>query len=368
MKISEIYYPKENIPNEIFKLGRKLLNGNISGISSEISTYEQKLADFFKSRNAVAVSSGSAAIITALSILGIGEGDEVLIPATSVLPSALPLLSAKIKPIIVDTLVDGFAFDPTDLKRKITSKTKAAILVYMWGYPINYIETKKILDSFNIPLIEDASQAHGSMYDNNYLGTLGKIGCFSTNDRKILSTGEGGFILTNEDDIAIKAKDYSTFGVMKGQGPSSNFRISSLQAVLGISRIKLIKKQILKRKQKVHHILERLKPLGILPISLDEKAFPNYYSLLVLLPWDKEENLEFIQRTHIKGIPSDIIRYGYCTIGKKDVFKEYDTFCPNAELFISKLANIPIRPDMKVKEIDYIVDTYYSEAKKLFKV
>lgn len=169
----------------------------LSGTSKWIEEYEKKLASFFKCKYAVAVSSGTSAIHCALYASNVKEGDEVIVPATAPMMTALPILELKANPIFVDTNLNNFGYDIQDLRKKVTDRTKAIICVPMWGYPFEYDEIKEISKEKNIVLIEDAAQAHGSIINNKFVGTCSDIGCFSTHDKKLLSTGEGGFILTD---------------------------------------------------------------------------------------------------------------------------------------------------------------------------
>lgn len=353
MKINDKYLIK-NVNQEVEAVKSVLEQVQLSGTGKIIDRYESKLANFFGSKKALVQSSGSAALHTALYCLGIKKGDEVLIPAIAPIPTVLPILTAKAIPVIVDIKKDGLCFDPQDLKRKITSKTKAAILVPLWGYPIDYSETLTVLNNCDIPLIEDAAQAHGTRIGKRFIGTFGKVGCFSTHDRKLLSTGEGGFILTNDELLYKKMKQFSQLGYMDGKTYGVNYKLSALQAGLGLFRLTQIQAQIRTRKRNVATIEKFLKGTKITVYPSIINGMPNYYSLVLLLPWEKEKNYNFIKALNDKGIPSDIIKYGFCPIYERPMFNELKTDCPNATWLIDRITTIPVHPGLSKNEVSFI--------------
>lgn len=364
MKINDKYLIKD-IKEELPVLKEALEEAQLSGTGLTIEKYEKALADFFGSDKALAQSSGSAALHTALFCLDVKPGDEVLIPAIAPIPTILPLLTVGALPVVVDIEKNGLGFDPKDLKKKISSKTKAAILVPLWGYPIDYTQTLAVLDDAGIPLIEDTAQAHGSKLGEKYMGTFGKVGCFSTHDRKLLSTGEGGFILTNDKGLYDKMKQFSQLGYMDGKTYGVNHKLSALQAALGTHRIKQIPTQLDKRKAFVKLIEDRIKNTEIKSFPIVEEGSSNYYSLVLILPWDKSKNYKFIQNLDERGIPSDILKYGFCPIYKRPMFTDLASDCTNTEWLIDHMTSIPIHPGLTEKEVIYMAESIVEVYKNL---
>ena len=326
--------------------------------------YEQDLAAIFNVRKALAQSSGSASLHTALRCLGVKRDDEVLIPAIAPIPTILPILTSQARPVVVDIEKDSLGFDAEDLLQKISPRTKAAIVVPLWGYPIDYTRTMEVLGKFDIPLIEDAAQAHGSKLGSRYVGTFGTVGCFSTHDRKLISTGEGGFILTNDPQLYDRMKQFSQLGYMDGQTYGVNYKLTALQAALGSFRIRQLEEQIQKRTNNAVEIIDMIKHTSLMPLQVPTNGRANYYSLVLRLPWDEKRNLEYVKRLDELGIPSDIIKYGFSPIYRRQMFAALYSECPNAEVFTSSMTTIPVHPGLTKDEVVYIgsaIVTTYKE-------
>jgi len=329
----------------------------LSGTSDIVTEYETKLAAFFGSKYAIAVSSGTAAIHSALFVLNVKNGDEVIVPPTAPIMSALPILLQSAKPIFVDTNKNNFGFDINSLKRNITNKTKAIICVPIWGYPFDYKELIEICNDYQVPLIEDAAQAHNSTYNNKKLGTFGNIGCFSTHDRKILATGEGGFILTDNYEVYEKIKSFIQFGNMTGEVFGVNYKLSTLQAAIGISRIDKIKWQVEARRKNAKRILNGLINPNIYEINYPKNSSPNYYSLVFQMSYPVDKIRKIINKLMASGIPSDILRYNYKVMYDYPLFNQWRRICPNAEYFSKTITTIPVHPNIHENELDHIVSS-----------
>ncbi len=347
------------------QINHALKNKQLSGTAETVQRYEDALTAYFRSKHAVALSNGSAALHAALYALNVKPGDEVLIPAVSTLPTVFPVCTTGATPILVDTDSDSCNFDPDDLERKITKKTKAAIIAPLWGYPVNYTAILKILRRHNIPLIEDCAQSHGSMWKKKHYGTFGMIGCFSTHDRKILSTGEGGFILTQSRTLAAKIREFSRLGNLTGKHYGVNYKLSSLQAALGIARIPDIEKQILIRTNHASSIVRQITSNYVSPFQVITDSRPNYYSLLLHLSFPGDGNLLFINNLQKRGIPSDITKYNHTVLNKREYFSLVKGSFPNADKLLSSITSIPVHPGITSKEISYMVRCINSEAQAI---
>ena len=166
-----------------------LAGGVLSGGAQVVADYEAALAARFGTAYAIAVNSGSSALHAILHMLGARPGTEVMVPATAPLPTAFPILTTGAEPVIVDVAEGALGLDPDDIARKLTTRTVAALSLPLWGYPAAVTPAGQILTQVGIPIVEDAAQAHGTLIGGRCAGTLGIAGCFSTHDRKLLSTG-----------------------------------------------------------------------------------------------------------------------------------------------------------------------------------
>ncbi len=352
MKISDKYafYNKGDmkIVNKIIKAKK------LSGTSQVVSEYENKLASFFESRYSVAVSSGTSAIQVALYAIGVKPGDEVIVSSVCPSMSIVSIIELGAKLIFCDTYEDNFGLDFEDLNRIISYKTKAVVEVPMWGYPTDVAGLKKILKKHNVPLILDLAQAHGTKLNEKYLSHFGDISCFSTHDRKILPTGEGGFCLTSSQSYYKKMQSYIKFGNMNGVDFGLNFKLGSMQAGLGINRIDQISTQIEKRTKNAKYILDKIDNKKINEFKIIKKGSPNYYALLLEVNNDNCD--KFIDYLEKNGIPSDIKRYNYKVLYNYPLFKKYSRKCINSEKLSRSITTIPIHPGLTKKDLDYMID------------
>ena len=254
---------------EIKKVYDVIKSKKLSLYSGKINfQYEKNLAKFFNTKFSISVSSGTAALHSALYALKMGMKDEVIVSAASLPLTVLPIMFRGAVPIFVDTKKDDLDFDYDDLSKKVTERTKAIIPMYRWGYPINVSKLKNFAKKHSLYIIEDAAQAHGSKYKGKYLGTIGDVGCFSTFESKMIATGEGGFILTNKKDLASRIKffiEHCRSFSMKNNLPEINYhdvgwnyRINELTAALGEAQIKKLQARIKIRENNFNYLINGL--------------------------------------------------------------------------------------------------------------
>jgi dTDP-4-amino-4,6-dideoxygalactose transaminase len=352
MKISDKY--TFLCDNDLSIVKKVLETKKFSGTSKFIGEYEKKLASFFGSKYAVAISSGTAAIQTALFVLGVSKGDEVIVPSTCPSMSVFPIIFAGAKPVFCDTEVDNLGLKIEEIEKSITSKTKAITEVPMWGYPTNVKKLSDFSKSKNIPLILDLAQAHGTKLDGKYLSSYGDISCFSTHDRKIIATGEGGFIITDNEEYYKKAISFIQFGNMNGTDFGLNYKLGAMQAGLGISRIDFIKEQLEIRHKNANYIVSNIKNKLVEELKIIDGGSPNYYSLILKFNFD--DNLKRIKLLENCDIPSDISRYDYKVLYKYPVFEKFKRACPNSEKLAESITTIPVHPALTKQELDYMVE------------
>ena len=359
---------------EIKIISRVIKSKRLSSFSGKMITqYEQELCSYFNVKNAIAVSSGTAALHCALYAIEVGPGDEVLIPAIALALSVLPVLFCNATPVFVDTQKDNFDFDYNDLKKKVSSRTKAIMPIYLWGYPVDFNKLSNFAKKYSLKIIEDAAQAHGSKYKNKNLGTLGDIGCFSTFESKLIATGEGGFVLTNNNAYAKKIKSFICHCLsfkIKQKLPKVefddigwNYRINELTGALGLVQTKKITQQLKKRKKHAEYLLKHLKNLKEISVynqDVGVNVEPNYFSLLVITN-DKWNNNKLAKKLYKSGIASDVITYNYRVCYDHPLFKKDKKYlyrkCPKAEKLTTRLINLPTYENLTKKDLDYIVKT-----------
>ena len=274
-------------------------------------------------------------------------------PAIAPLPTALPILTSGATPVIVDVLPGTLAIDPDDLRRAITSRTKAVITVPLWGYPVDNSAAENILAESGIPLIEDAAQAHGSRLDGRFVGTRGVIGCFSTHDRKLLSTGEGGFILTSDPSLYERIEHYTRLGHFRGSD-GVNYKLAAPLAAIGLHRLAHLGNHLVARARHARQILDAL-PVGgrLRELEHPPGSTPNYYNLVLT----SENPGNLTQQFANAGLPPDSVRYRYRPLYHQPAFQLYARVCPNAEVVATTTFQLPVHPGLTAAQLEWAIRT-----------
>jgi dTDP-4-amino-4,6-dideoxygalactose transaminase len=329
------------------------LDRGLSGTSDTVSDYEASLRGYFSSRNAIAISSGGAAITVALAAVGVKAGDEVVLTPTCPLCTVYPVMDMGAKPVFVDTRPDGFSVDLADLERVITKKTRAIIEIPMWGMPTQVDELQQAARKAGIPLILDLAHSHGSTLHGRSLSAYGDLSCYSTHERKPLATGEGGFILTDNDDLAKRCRDYSRFGNLNGRDFGLNFKLGALAAALGTNRIKYLDRQLEARRKNAERFLSKLSHPSVREFTQIKGGKTNYYFLTLRTSF--ADNRRFIDYLDDHGVPSDIKRYGCRCLYDFPAVEQFRRPCPNGERLLNSMTSIPVYPSLSGDDMDYMV-------------
>jgi perosamine synthetase len=200
-----------------------------------VREFESHFRSYLNVKNAVAVNSGTSALHAALLAANIGQGDEVLLPSFTFVATANSVIATGAKPVFVDVNKHDFTIDVTDLKTKITKNSKVIIPVHLYGHPCDMNEIVELAEKKSIIVIEDACQSLGSTYNNKQTGTFGIMGCFSFYASKVLTAGEGGAVVTNDDTIVEKIKMIRNHGIVDGYDTrifGLNLRLPELSAAV----------------------------------------------------------------------------------------------------------------------------------------
>ena len=326
----------------------------ISGTSDTVAEYEASLAAYFGNAHALAVSSGAAALSVALGALGVKAGDEVVLTPTCPLCTVYPVIAAGATPVFVDTNPDNFGASLADLDRVMSPRTRAIIDIPMWGYPSPVDKLQAIARDCKIPLILDLAHSHGSLLNGRPLSAYGDISCFSTHERKPLATGEGGFMLTDDEELAKRCRDYSRFGNLNGRDFGLNYKLGALAAALGNSRLAHLDEQLAARRKNAEHLLARLRHPAVHEFSVAKGGATNYYFLALRLSF--KDNSRFIDYLDEQGIPSDIKRYGCCCLYEFPALAQYRRECPNGAALLASMTTIPVHPALSSNDMDFIAE------------
>jgi perosamine synthetase len=214
----------------------------ISSKGPFIEKFERKFADFIGAKHAISVSNGTVALHLALEALGVGPGDEVIVPTLTYIASVNTIIQCGATPVFVDSLQDTWQIDPSDVLQKITPKTKAVMAVHLYGLPCDMDALTSICKQHNLYLIEDCAEAFGSYYKNQHVGTFGDISTFSFFGNKTITTGEGGMVVARNESVLNKAFHLKNQGVSKEKEywhdvVAYNYRMTNICAAIGLAQL-----------------------------------------------------------------------------------------------------------------------------------
>jgi dTDP-4-amino-4,6-dideoxygalactose transaminase len=248
----------------VLKKGALTSAANLGG--RNVQEFEKFVSSFVKSKYAVAVNSGTAALQAALYALDIKTGDEVLLPSFTFVATANAVVSVGAKPVFVDIRRDNYTMDPVDLERKITKKSKAVIPVHLYGNVAHIDEISEIAGKHDLHIIEDAAQSMGSSYKGKQTGTFSEIGCFSMYAAKVMTSGEGGVIVTSNKKLWEKLLMIRNHGMVHGYDTrilGLNFRLPEINAAIAKIQMKKLPMFLLKRKKNAEILTDLLSGLDL---------------------------------------------------------------------------------------------------------
>ncbi|WP_233187740.1 LegC family aminotransferase [Petrotoga sp. 9T1HF07.CasAA.8.2] len=330
----------------------------VSSVGENIGIFENKFAEYLKAKKAVSTQSGTAAIHLALYELGIGPGDEVIIPVLTFVATVNPIKYVGATPVFVDVDPETWNMDPNEIEKHITNKTKAIIPVHLYGNPCDMDKIMEISKKYNVPVIEDATESLGASYKDKFTGTFGEINAFSFNGNKIMTTGGGGMIVTNNE----KKADHLKFLVNQARDESKgyyhpeigfNYRMTNLEASLGLAQFERLP-DFLNKKRKFAEIYKQ-------GFENNEKiTFQKSYEGAVSSYWlpsikvESHKTIPEIQKElKEKGIPTRRI---FVPIVEFPPYKEYKKEeYKNAYEIYEKGLNLPGSTMNDFEQIEYIV-------------
>jgi len=249
--------------------------GWISSRGPYLARFEQEFAAYCGVRHGVATTNGTAALHVALAALGIGPGDEVVIPTLTMAATAFAVVYTGATPVLVDSEPLRGNLDPAQLEARITPRTRAILVVHLYGHPVDMDPIHEIAQRHGLPIIEDAAEAHGATYRGRRAGSLGTIACFSFYANKIVTSGEGGMVLTDDDALADRARRLRDMAHSPSQRflheeLGFNYRLTNLQAALGLAQLHQIDDALARKRHMAERYGERL--AGLRGLHLPDQA------------------------------------------------------------------------------------------------
>jgi len=332
--------------------------------------FESQFAALTGSKFAFAVSNATESLHLACSALEIGPGDEVIVPSLTFVATANAVLYTGADVRLADIIgPNELTIDPAEIERLITPRTKAVIVMHYGGFPCRMKEIMALAAKHNLPVIEDVAHAPGGFLDGRALGTWGRVGCFSFFSNKNLSTGEGGMVLTDHEDLANLIRLRRSHGMTsltydrhKGHAFSYdvvdlgyNYRIDELRAALGVSQLKKLERNNNRRRDLTHAYWCALDGLGVgLPFSQTEQGQPSYHIFPMLLP-EGTNRQAFMESLRDSGIQSSI---HYRPIHTFTYYQQRygQQSLPRTESVAVREVTLPLYPTMTDDQIKLVVE------------
>lgn len=337
----DVYFPVA-IPNlngnEFKYLTDAFLSTWISSQGEYINRFEENFSNYCDTKYGVAVSNGTVAIHLALVTLGIGEGDEVIVPDLTFAATINTVLHANATPVIVDVEENSWCIDPKEIEKAITPKTKAIIPVHIYGQACDMGTIMEIAKKHNLKVIEDCAEAHGAMYGGKKVGSFGDIGCFSFYGNKVITTGEGGMCVTNSLELDEKMRVLRDHGMSKTKRYwhdviGYNYRMTNLQAAIGLAQLERIE-EIHSNRREYENNYKNLLPNDKFTFQNDLDSHRRITWLVSVLLDESINREDYILMLKEKGIDA---RPFFYPLSDMDIYKKY---CKNETPVTHKLSNV----------------------------
>ena len=353
-----------NLAGNEWKYIKECLDTNwVSSAGSYVDKFEEQFKHYVGSNAAVVTMNGTAALHLALMSLGIGPGDEVIVPSLTFISPVNAIRYVGASPVFVDVCRDSFVMDADKIEEMVTEKTKAILPVHIYGHPVDMDQVMKIAKKYNLFVIEDATESLGSLYKGRSTGVIGDIGCFSFNGNKLITTGAGGMMVTNDVELGKRIKYLSnqTKSVQENGGfyheeIGYNYRMPNLLAAMGVAQLENIDQFIAIKRENTNYYNQSLKDVSGITLPVEKEGVMNVnwlYSVLVEqdYPESRDRLIFKLRENDIEARPffvpvHSMPPYVNCKYGDLKVTNE-----------ISRLGlNLPSSVGLTPKDIDKICD------------
>jgi perosamine synthetase len=342
-----------------------------------VGEFERAFAERVNSEEAVAVSSGTAALHAAVAVLDIGPGDEVIVPALTFAASANCVVFGGAKPVFADVAADTLLLDPSDVESKITTRTRAIIAVDFAGHPCDYDALRTIAKRRNLTLIADACHSLGGNYKGRSVGTLADLSVFSLHPVKAMTTGEGGMIATDDFDLASRMRRFRNHGISSDHFQRSengswfydmaelgyNYRLTDIQCALGLSQLRRLPEWVARRRSIARRYDEALADLPVIRPQLVGKEVRHAYHLYVVrmdgarLSADRAKLFASLRAegigVNVHYLPVHLHSY------YRNRFGTGPGLCPRAEAAYEQILSLPIFPDMRDGDVEDVIEALW---------
>lgn len=344
-------------------VGECLSSGWLSSAGPFVEQFEREFASYVGTSHGVAVSSGTAALHCALWAAGIGPGDEVIVPAFTMIASIFSVIHCGARPVFVDCERDAFNLDASLLEGLLTERTRAIMPVHLFGHPCAMDEVRAFARRHGLVIIEDAAQAHGATYKGKRAGGLGDVGCFSFYANKIITTGEGGMLVTSDPAIAARARAFRDLCHAAERRfvhthVGYNYRMTNIQAALGVGELGCIDDYLARKRAMAARYEQGLGDLPGLTLPATKPEVENVFWMYAVLVDDAQFGIGKDElRTRLKGRGIDTRDMFYSPAQQPALVKllgELGHF-PNTDRIAARGLYLPSGLALSDEDIDYVI-------------
>ena len=355
-----------NLPNiseeeaqAVLEVIRKGPLTNALGAGPKVLEFERNYANFAGVKHAVAVNSGTAALHSAIAAVGVKKDDEVILPSFTFVATAEAVVLSGAKPVFVDIDLKTYNLSPTAVEQALTKKTKAILPVDLYGFSAEMKPLREIAEKNDLALVEDSAQAHGASYEGKPVGVFADASCWSLYASKNITTGEGGVVTTNNDQIAETLRMIRTHGEKTKYTSlilGNNYRMSELQAAIGIVQLKKLPWFLTKRRQNAEqltNILEEKRRL-ILPFESKDRLHSWYLYTPRLKDGLEQERNHIVEELKKKGIGAEV--YYINPVHHMPFYRENfgSPNLPETDKASKQVFSLPIHPGVTQEQVSFI--------------
>lgn len=350
-------------PLEIEYVNDALASGWVSSQGPYLDRFEKAFSQYCETRYALAVSNGTVALHLVLVSLGIGEGDEVIVPDLTFVATANAVRHAGAEVVFADIDPRTLCIDSTLLRALITKRTKAIVPVHLYGHPCQMDEINAIANEFSLFVVEDAAEAHGAEVRGKKVGACGTAGIFSFYGNKIITTGEGGMITTNDEELFIKAKSLRDHAMTPGrrywhEEVGYNYRMTNLQAALGLAQLERIEEILAKKRLVFEWYCRGLKGIPHVRLNYSEPHVRHVYWMICMECERMNVELRTVLMNRLKENGVDTRPYFY-PVSDMPMYSKANT--PVAHKVYPTGICLPSFYDLQEHEVQHVCETIVNE-------
>ncbi|NOR78952.1 MAG: aminotransferase DegT [Methanophagales archaeon] len=357
---------KPVIGKEEIRAVEEVLRSGMLVQGEKVEEFERAFSDYINVTHAIAVANGTIALDAALKTLRIKQGVEVIVPSFTFISTANSILFQSAKPVFADVDERTFNISPNDVLEKITDRTKAIIGVHLFGHPFDVKAIQEICEDHNLILIEDCAQAHGAEYEGIKVGSFGIAGCFSFYATKNMTTGEGGMITINNNEIANVCRQLRNHGESQKYFHTRlgyNYRMTDIQAAIGLAQLNKLDDFNEKRIKHAEYLNKHIKASG-LKLPHRKNGIKHVYHQYAITIEEEEgvtiSRTEFMKYLKNNGIGSAI--HYPLPIHKQPLYQrlgytDETVQCPVATALSQKILSLPVHPALTEKDLVFIAET-----------